>query len=108
MSNIVSGRQLRSARALAGLTQRRMAQEVGVHERAARYWEARDDKLPTCVPSSLEKIEAVLNHHGVIVFATPVRVPVLNTNDLPDSGSFFSERRKSKILDSLIRSYSYE
>jgi DNA-binding XRE family transcriptional regulator len=71
MSNIVTGRQLRAARILAGLTQRQLAQAVGVHERAARYWELKEDKPPTSTPSSLEKIEVVLRDHGVIVFATP-------------------------------------
>ena len=47
------------------------AQAVGVHERAARYWELKEDKAPTSTPSSLEKIEAVLRDHGVIVFAIP-------------------------------------
>ena len=44
MLNIVTGRQLRAARILAGLTQRQLAQAVGVHERAARYWELKEDK----------------------------------------------------------------
>jgi hypothetical protein len=48
-----------------------LAQAVGVHERAARYWELKEGKAPTSTPSSLEKIEAVLRDHGVIVFATP-------------------------------------
>jgi transcriptional regulator with XRE-family HTH domain len=60
MSNIVTGRQLRAARILAGLTQKQLARAVGVHERAARYWELKEDKAPTSTPSSLEKIEAVL------------------------------------------------
>ena len=71
MSNIISGRQLRAARILAGLTQKQLAQAVGVHERAARYWELKEDKVPTSTPSSLEKVEAVLRDHGVIVFASP-------------------------------------
>jgi transcriptional regulator with XRE-family HTH domain len=71
MSNIVTGRQLRAARILAGLTQKQLAQAVGVHERATRYWELKNDKAPTSTSSLLEKIEAVLRHHGVIVFATP-------------------------------------
>jgi transcriptional regulator with XRE-family HTH domain len=71
MSNIITGRQLRAARILAGLTQRQLAKAVGVHERAARYWELKETKAPTSTPSSLEKIEAVLRDHGVIVFATP-------------------------------------
>ena len=71
MSNIINGRQLRAGRILAGLTQRQLAQAVGVHERAARYWELKDDKAPTSTPDTLEKIETVLSEHGVIVFSTP-------------------------------------
>ena len=44
MSNIITGRQLRAARILAGLTQKQLAQAVGVHERAARYWELKETK----------------------------------------------------------------
>jgi transcriptional regulator with XRE-family HTH domain len=71
MSNIVTGRQLRAARVLAGLTQRRLAKAVGVHERAARYWELKKNKPPTSTPDILEKIETVLSEHGGIVFSTP-------------------------------------
>ena len=71
MSNIITGRQLRAARILAGLTQRQLAQAVGVHERAARYWELKENKAPTSTTSILEAIEAVLRNHGVIVFASP-------------------------------------
>ena len=55
MSNIITGRQLRAARILAGLTQKQLA-NLGVHERAARYWELKESKAPTSTPSSLEKI----------------------------------------------------
>ena len=71
MSNIITGRQLRAARTLAGLTQKQLAQAVGVHERAVRYWEAKNDNAPTSTPSSLEMIEAALRDRGVIVFAEP-------------------------------------
>jgi transcriptional regulator with XRE-family HTH domain len=71
MSNIITGRQLRAARILAGLTQKRLAQAVGVHERAARYWELKENNPPTSTPDTLKKIETVLRDHGVIVFATP-------------------------------------
>ena len=71
MSNIVTGRQLRAARILAGLTQKQLAQAVGVHERAARYWESKEDEAPTSTVDLLEKAEAVLRDKGVIVFATP-------------------------------------
>jgi transcriptional regulator with XRE-family HTH domain len=69
--NLITGRQLRAARILAGLTQRQLAQAVGVHERAVRYWELKDNKSPTSTSGMLEIIEAVLRNHGVIVFAAP-------------------------------------
>ena len=71
MSNIVTGRQLRAARVLAGLTQRQLAIESGFAARAAKYWESRGDKLPTCIPGSLAAIERTLRRHGVEVFAAP-------------------------------------
>ena len=71
MSNIITGRQLRAARILAGLTQRQLAEAVGVHERAARYWELKENEAPTSTLEFLEKTEAVLRDHGVIVFASP-------------------------------------
>jgi transcriptional regulator with XRE-family HTH domain len=71
MSNIVTGRQLRAARILAGLTQKQLAQAVGVHERAVRYWELKEDQAPTSTLFLLREIEAALHSHGVIVFAVP-------------------------------------
>jgi transcriptional regulator with XRE-family HTH domain len=71
MSNIVTGRQLRAARIFSGLTQQKLAKAVGVHERAVRYWELKENKAPTSTLSLLEKTEAVLRDHGVIVFVTP-------------------------------------
>ena len=63
-TNIDSGRQLRAARVLAGLTQAQLAQQAGFHERACRYWEARGDDPPTTTPSSLAKIEAALGRRA--------------------------------------------
>ena len=87
MSNIITGRQLRAARILAGLTQKQLAQAVGVHERAARYWELKEDKAPTSTPAFLEKIEAVLRDHGVIVFSTPTAGVRLASNCRLDGNS---------------------
>ena len=69
--NIVSGRQLRAARVLAKLTQSRLATESGYNARAARYWEGKENELPTSIPDTLEAIEKALRRHGVEVFATP-------------------------------------
>ena len=69
--SIITGRQLRAARILAGLTQKQLAEKVGVNERAARYWELKEHRAPTSTISSLEKIEAALFAHGVIIFSEP-------------------------------------
>lgn len=71
MSNIVSGRQLRAARMLAGLTQAEFSLEAGFSPRACRYWESRGNKLPSDALSTLEAIETVLRRHGVEVFCHP-------------------------------------
>jgi transcriptional regulator with XRE-family HTH domain len=55
MSNIASGRQLRAARTLAGLTQSELSTEAGFNPRAA----------------TLEAIEAVLWRYGVELFVSP-------------------------------------
>ena len=71
MSNIVSGRQIRAARMLAGLTQAELARAAGCHPRSVRYWENKGSNPPTNVPSTLDSIEQALNRHGVIPFSTP-------------------------------------
>ena len=71
MSNIASGRQLKAARTLAGLTQQELSTEAGFNPRACRYWESRGAELPTSVPQSLASIEQVLHRHGVEVFTSP-------------------------------------
>ena len=71
MSNIASGRQLRAARTLAGLTQSELSTEAGFNPRACKYRESRGDELPTSVPQSLDSTEQVLRHHGVEVFIDP-------------------------------------
>src|SRR5262249_41361231 len=71
MSNIVSGRQIRAARMLAGLTQADLARAAGCHPRSVRYWENRGSNPPTNVASTLDSIEQALNRHGVIPFSTP-------------------------------------
>jgi transcriptional regulator with XRE-family HTH domain len=56
---------------LAGLTQKQLADAVGVHERSTRYWEGKGEAVPTETQSMLYKVEEVLLRHGVIVFDAP-------------------------------------
>jgi len=77
MSNIVSGRQIRAARMLAGLTQADLARAAGCHPRSVRYWENKGSNPPTNVASTLDSIEQALNRHGVIPFSdTDARSPI--------------------------------
>src|SRR5262245_17417518 len=70
-SSIISARQLRAARVMAGLTQAQLSTEAGFCPRAARYWERQGVRPPTSSPSTLEAIELVLRRHGVELFAYP-------------------------------------
>jgi transcriptional regulator with XRE-family HTH domain len=70
-SRLVSGRQLRAARALAGLTQSQLSRDAGFNSRAAKYWEGNADKPPSSVVTTVNAIEAALARHGVIVFSQP-------------------------------------
>ena len=72
MLNLVSSRQLRAARTLAGLTQAELSTEAGFNPRAAKYWEHWDNQfLPTSNLATLKAIEAALFRHGVQVFCDP-------------------------------------
>jgi transcriptional regulator with XRE-family HTH domain len=68
--NLVTGRQLRAARVLAGLTQKTLGEALGVDERAVRFWEQKRNRKPTGAPNDA-RIEQVLLQRGVILFADP-------------------------------------
>jgi hypothetical protein len=69
--NIISSRQLKAARTLAGLTQSQLSIEAGFNPRAAKYWERWGDAMPSTIPETLEAIEGALLLHGVEVFSSP-------------------------------------
>jgi DNA-binding transcriptional regulator YiaG len=68
--NLVTGRQLRAARTLAGMSQADLAFALDINERAIRFWELRRDKKPTSGPNNA-RIEQCLFEHGVVLFAEP-------------------------------------
>jgi DNA-binding XRE family transcriptional regulator len=70
-NNLISSRQLRAARVLAGLTQAELATEAGFHRDACQRWESHGDRYPTSTESTLDAITATLERHGVIVFRDP-------------------------------------
>ena len=67
MPNLVSTKQLKAARALAGLTQDQLGASMGLNGRMVRFWERR---LPTN-PRKVARIELALLAHGVALFAEP-------------------------------------
>jgi transcriptional regulator with XRE-family HTH domain len=67
MSNIVSGRQIRAARVLAGLTQAELARAAGCHPRSVRYWENKGSNPPTNdTRNSIALIELLFAAEGQI------------------------------------------
>ena len=67
MPNLVSTKQLKAARALAGLTQDQLGAEMGLNGRMVRFWERR---IPTN-PRKLARLEQVLLANGVALFTEP-------------------------------------
>ena len=66
----MTGRQLRAARQLAGLTQKTLGAALGVDERAVRFWERRKFTKPTSSPND-RRIELTLLEHGVVLISQP-------------------------------------
>ena len=73
MAGLVETRQLKAARALAGLTQQALGQALGVDGRQVRFWERRLPKSP----KKLSAIEAALEAHGVNASADPYPTLIL-------------------------------
>jgi hypothetical protein len=81
MTHLLTGRQLRAARVLAGQTQKSFAAICGYHVRSCIYWEARPG-LPTTNLYTLKNIEDALRSCGVVVFSDPAPgVRLLSEND---------------------------
>jgi DNA-binding transcriptional regulator YiaG len=84
-ADLVSGRQLRAARVLAGLSQVEFADLVGVTERTVRHWEACEAHRPTNAPMDF-RIKDALLHRGVILLSDPApgaRLACAADGDLP-------------------------
>jgi len=67
MPNLVSTKQLKAARALAGLTQDELGAAMGLNGRMVRFWERR---IPTN-PRKVARIEQALLANGVALFSEP-------------------------------------
>jgi DNA-binding XRE family transcriptional regulator len=68
--NLRTGRQLRAARVLAGLTQKTLGAALGVDQRMVRFMERRHHTKPTRAKYH-RRIEQVLLAHGVLLISDP-------------------------------------
>ena len=77
-SHLKTGRQLRAARALAGLTQRSLGAALGVDQRMIRFMERRHYSMPTRRKYHA-RIEQVLLAHGVRLISDPAPGVILES-----------------------------
>mgnify|MGYP003380801828 CR=1 FL=1 len=77
---ILTGAQIRAARALIGITRSELAYQARLHPNAVKYWEVRDT-IPRYQPYAVGRIERCLERLGVVAFADPhpgVRLSILD------------------------------
>jgi DNA-binding XRE family transcriptional regulator len=97
ISNLVTGRQLRAAHVLAGLTQQGLAHELKVNERAVRFWERKHDRPPASSPN-LKRIEEALQGEASSASQSPIP-----GSDWLKSGSFETSTRPRATGNRKIR-----
>jgi len=68
---IVTGKQIKAARALAGLDQRHLATAASLHVNAVRYWERRRSFPGRSEPFAVRRIRKALETLGITSFVNP-------------------------------------
>ena len=71
MRKLLSGEQLKAARALAGLSRKQLATETGRSLRTIVGWESATAVAPSASRTSLARLEAALHRYGVALYVTP-------------------------------------
>ena len=79
---MVSGRQIRAARALLDWSGQELADKCGISLKTLRRYEPQNG-VPAGSAKVLESIESVLEGHGIIFTGNPVKDPgvILNQKD---------------------------
>jgi len=79
---MISGRQIRAARALLGWSGQELANKCDISLKTLRRYEPQNG-IPTGNTKVLESIESVLEVHGIIFTGNPVKDPgvILNQED---------------------------
>jgi transcriptional regulator with XRE-family HTH domain len=85
---IGNGRQIGAARALAGISQERLAELTGYSARTVRAWESAGPNEPTMTSEARRKVSTVFRALGVALFRDPYPgVMLIELRSLPESGS---------------------
>lgn len=74
---MITGRQLRAARALAGVDQIGLAKKAGVSVGTVRRLESFDDALVGCNVATLNRVKAALGQGGVVFIDGGVQMKTL-------------------------------
>jgi len=79
---MISGRQIRAARALLGLSGQELADECGISLKTLRRYEPQNG-VPAGSAKVLESIESVLKGYGIVFTGDPIKDPgvILNLKD---------------------------
>jgi len=79
---MISGRQIRAARALLGWSGQELADKCGISLKTLRRYEPQNG-IPAGNTKVLESIESVLEGHGIVFTGHPVKDPgvILNQED---------------------------
>jgi len=75
-TNLRTGRQLKAARALAGIKQVELAKAAGLHVNSIRYME-RKDRI-TNTPSIIKRVVVALERFDVVLVSDPTPGVCLN------------------------------
>ncbi len=71
---MISGRQIRAARALLGWSGQELADKCGISLKTLRRYEPQNG-IPSGNTKVLESIESVLEGHGIVFTGDPVKDP---------------------------------
>ena len=79
---MISGRQIRAARALLGWSGQKLADKCGISLKTLRRYEPQNG-VPAGSAKVLESIESVLEGHGIVFTGDPIKDPgvILNLKD---------------------------
>ena len=75
---MITGRQLRDARELLGISRHELATHSGVSRLSVRLWESYGDELPSALAPNLARTTSYLHSAGIIEFRPDGSVAVLD------------------------------